>query len=287
MQVALDPYMHRRLALPEVFRLAAELGYPNLELSFREDFVPLFTSPVATLETIHSMRRACSETGVKLVSIMAVYDWASSDEEKRLAAIEHWKKVIRVSLEANCNVINSEFGGQPEDAATSKKAFLASIAELLPIFEREGVRVDIEPHPGDFVEDGNTAVDILRAIGSPHIRYLYCAPHTFYMGEDMPGMIRYAAPLLSHVHVADTLNHRAGLRYIVNPLGAPVRVHQHLNIEEGEVDWDLFFTTLAAVGFDGILTSSVFAWEDRAIESSRFMRRRIQTYLDKYFMAQQ
>jgi len=182
-------------------------------------------------------------------------------------------------------VINSEFSGQPDDLVASKEAFLTSVMELLPIFEREGIRVDVEPHPGDFVEDGNTAVDILREIGSPHLRYLYCAPHTFHMGEDMAGMIRYAAPLLTHVHVADSLNQRAGLRYIVNPPGAPVRVHQHLNIGEGEVEWNIFFGTLAEVGFDGILTSSVFAWEDRAVESSRFMRKRIQDYLDKFFVA--
>jgi len=285
MQVTLDPYMHRRLELPEIFRLAAELGYPCVELSFREDFVPLFVAPAATPETIRAVRQASRETGVTLASIMAVYHWASPNEEKRWMAVEQWKKVVRLAVEVGCTVINSEFSGQPDDLVASKEAFLTSVMELLPIFEREGIRVDVEPHPGDFVEDGNTAVDILRKIGSPHLRYLYCAPHTFHMGKDIAGMIRYAAPLLTHVHVADSLNQRAGLRYIVNPPGAPVRVHQHLNIGEGEVEWNIFFGTLAEVGFDGILTSSVFAWEDRAVESSRFMRKRIQDYLDKFFVA--
>ena len=64
MQVTLDPYMHRRLELPEIFRLAAELGYPCVELSFREDFVPLFVAPAATPETIRAVRQASA----KLVS---------------------------------------------------------------------------------------------------------------------------------------------------------------------------------------------------------------------------
>jgi myo-inositol catabolism protein IolH len=37
------------------------------------------------------------------------------------------------------------------------------------------------------------------------------------------------------------------------------------------VDWAACFGALAEVGFDGILTSCVFAWEERAVESSRFM----------------
>jgi myo-inositol catabolism protein IolH len=32
-------------------------------------------------------------------------------------------------------------------------------------------------------------------------------------------------------------------------------VHQHLNIGQGEVDWDVFFGTLHEVRFDGIMTA--------------------------------
>ena len=91
--------------------------------------------------------------------------------------------------------------------------------------------------------------------------------------------------VLAHVHVADTFNHKgsSGARYIVNPPGSAARVHQHLNIGEGEVPWDTFFEALAKTGFDGIVTSCVFAWEEKAEDSSRFMRREIQRYIDKYW----
>jgi myo-inositol catabolism protein IolH len=59
-------------------------------------------------------------------------------------------------------------------------------------------------------------------------------------------------------------------------------VHQHLDIGQGEVDWDLFFTTLKKLGFGNsdrnIMTACVFAWEDRARESSLFMRQTIEEY---------
>ena len=113
----------------------------------------------------------------------------------------------------------------------------------------------------------------------------YIAPHTFYYGDDMAAMIREAAPVLAHVRVADTFNHKKSsqLRYIVNPPGSSqIRVHQHLDMGQGEIDWDLFFATLAEVRFDGVLSACVFAWEERAEESSRFMRTEIQRYLDQY-----
>ena len=70
---------------------------------------------------------------------------------------------------------------------------------------------------------------------------------------------------------------------VVNPPGSSqIRVHQHLDMGQGEIDWDLFFKTLAEVKFDGVLSACVFAWEERAEESSRFMRTEIQRYLDHY-----
>ena len=94
-------------------------------------------------------------------------------------------------------------------------------------------------------------------------------------------MLRYAAPKLAHLHIADSFNHRAssGLRYILNPPGTPARVHQHLDIGQGEVDWEAFFTTLRELKFDGIATVCVFAWEERARESSEFMLQRVRKEL--------
>jgi myo-inositol catabolism protein IolH len=85
--------------------------------------------------------------------------------------------------------------------------------------------------------------------------------------------------------VADTFDHKKSsqLRYIVNPPGSGhIRVHQHLDIGQGEIDWDVFFGTLAAVGFDGVLSSCVFAWEERAQESSRFMRQEMQRQIERH-----
>jgi myo-inositol catabolism protein IolH len=59
-------------------------------------------------------------------------------------------------------------------------------------------------------------------------------------------------------------------------------VHQHVDIGQGEVDWDEFFGTLGRLGFgereETIMTVCVFAWEERAHESSRFMRSEIERY---------
>lgn len=49
-----------------------------------------------------------------------------------------------------------------------------------------------------------------------------------------------------------------------------------------EVDFDACFEALGDIGFNGILAACVFAWEHKAVESSRFMRKEIQRYVDKH-----
>ena len=281
MKIALDPYMLRDRPFGEVCRIAADIGYDAIELSPRPDFIPFFVHPRADRATVAEFRKALTDTGIELASILPLYRWSSPDEEERQAAVRYWKRAIQLCVDVGCRTMNSEFNGRPEQAARSEAQFWRSIEELLPIFEREGIALNLEAHPDDFVERNDDAIALVRAIDSPIVGYVFCAPHTFHLGDDVGAMIEAAAPVLRQVHIADVLNHRAssGLRYIVNPPGSPVRVHQHLDIGQGEVDWAACFGALQRVGFDGILTSCVFAWEERAVESSRFMFEEIRRLL--------
>jgi myo-inositol catabolism protein IolH len=280
MKLALDPYMFRRVPLVELPALVADLGYRYIELSPRSDFIPFFVHPRADRHVIATFKSALKAANVSVSSVLPLYRWAGPDEDERLAAVRYWKRAIEIAVELGCNVMNSEFNGRPEKPGPSESQFWRSMEELLPIFEREGIELRLEPHPDDFIEDGRAAVDMIRGINSPNVSFVYCAPHTFHMGGDMVGIMEYAGNLLTHVHVADSYDHRAssGLRYIVNPPGSTCRIHQHMDIGQGEVDWKDFFGTLGRLRFDGIMTVCVFGWEERARESSIFMREEIARY---------
>ena len=284
MRIALDPYMFRRVPLADLPALVADLGYSWIELSPRDDFMPFFLHPRADQAQIAAFSRALHAAGVQVASVLPLYRWSGPDEDERQAAVRYWKRAIQITADLGVDTMNSEFNGRPEAAAASEAQFWRSMEELLPVFEREGVRLVLEPHPDDFIEDGRAAVDLIRGIDKDWVSFLYCAPHTFHQGGDIEGIMKYAGPLLTHLHIADSFDHRAcsGLRYIVNPPGSAARIHQHLDIGQGEVDWDVFFRTLAEVNFDGIATVCVFAWEERARESSAHNLEQIRQYLAKH-----
>lgn len=286
-KIAIDPYMFRSLSIDEMVGTVAELGYEYIELSPRDDFMPFFLHPRADDARVAELKTALRRHGVQLSSVLPLYKWSSPDETERQAAVRYWKRMIEVTTELECPLMNSEFNGRPERAAESEAAFWRSMEELLPVFERQGIALNLEAHPDDFCEENTPAVNLVRAINKPWVNYLYCAPHSFHLsgpdetGADIARMMRYAGDKLKHVHIADTFNHKgsSGLRYILNPPGTPARIHQHLDIGQGEVDWTAFFGTLRGLGFDGVATVCVFAWEERAKESSAFMLERVRKEL--------
>ncbi|MEU1800691.1 sugar phosphate isomerase/epimerase [Streptomyces sp. NPDC019937] len=284
MKIALDPHMLRKGPLLELPALVAELGFEYIELSPRDDFIPFFKHPRVDDGTVRRFRKALDAAGVKISSVLPLFRWSGPDEDERQAAVRYWKRAIQITADLGVDSMISEFNGRPEDPSRSEGQFWRSIEELLPVFERESIKLTLEPHPDDFIEEGYEAINMIRGINHPLVSYLYCAPHTFHHGNDAPGLIKHAGDLLTHVHLADTFDHTAssGLRYIINPPGSTARIHQHLDIGQGEVDFDALFGALRDNDFDGTLTSCVFAWEDRARESSLFMRKKIDEYLSTW-----
>lgn len=267
MKITLDPFMLRAEPLADYVRTAADIGYEYIEFSQRDDFWPFYTHPTADDDQVALMRRLLRETGVQIASCLPLYRWSSPDEDERLAAVRYWLRAIDITVELGVNQMNTEFSGRPEQAERCQAQWWKSMEVILPRLEREGIQLNIEPHPDDFVEDGLTAVNLIRAVNSPNVGFLYCVSHCFHQGHTMREVMTYAGKYLRHLHVSDTFDHHAsdGARYILNPQGTPARVHQHLQIGDGEVDFDDFFTILGDLHFDGIATVAIFSQKEKAV----------------------
>src|SRR4029077_11872766 len=158
--------MHRHLSLEELPRKVAELGYEWIELSPRDDFLAWWVHPRAYPERIASFKKALSDHGVRIASLLPMYRWASPHEDERQTAVRYWKKAIEIAVEMGVDTMNSEFGRGPSPDRghsanccggqftheTSEAAWWRSMGELVPVLEKEGVQLNIEPHPEDWCE---------------------------------------------------------------------------------------------------------------------------------------
>ena len=106
------------------------------------------------------------------------------------------------------------------------------------------------------------------------------------MGNQAEGIITSLGDRLGAVYLSDSFDHHKshGLRYITNPPGNAVRVHQHLKIGDGDVDFDELFRLLRETGYldreDALLVSNVFAEDEDYSEVSRYQLNKIQELVD-------
>ncbi len=272
MKIALDPALAYDRPIGAAFDLAAAAGYEHVELSNRPDFVAANAAIPVARDDLRLAARAAESAGVELVSLAVIQQLASPSPDLRSQAVQWWREGLQAAVELGVRRINTELTGTPQQPRECRESFLRSVEELLPTLEREDVEVAVEPHPWDFLEQTVPAVDLLREIGSPRLRYLHCVPHTFHLGDGVVEQVAYAGGSLDHVHVADTF--RPG-RTIVNPPGVECRIHQHFDVGRGEIPWAEVRDALSGVGFDGILTVQVFCWNDEAERSFRANRRAV------------
>ncbi|MGV7331497.1 sugar phosphate isomerase/epimerase family protein, partial [Mycobacterium kansasii] len=84
--------------------------------------------------------------------------------------------------------------------------------ELIPIFEKEGIALNIQPHPNDFIERNDETMRIIRAIDKDWLNLVFSTAHAFYNDDglgDIDAIFDDAGDRLKHVLIADTLNHKA------------------------------------------------------------------------------
>src|SRR6478736_9183775 len=155
MKLALDPYMFRETPLLELPSLVADLGYEWIELSPRDDFIPFFNHPRVDDATVQAFRRALRGAGVGVSSVLPLFRWSGPDEDDRKAAVRYWTRAIQIASDLGVDTMNSEFNGHPREAAVCERMFWQSMEELLPVFEREGIRSWPEPPPDDRGKAGN------------------------------------------------------------------------------------------------------------------------------------
>ncbi|MDQ0204174.1 sugar phosphate isomerase/epimerase family protein [Pectinatus haikarae] len=253
MKLAFDvDVLAKQMGISDMVHKVSAWGYKYIEQSPHPRINPFYKHPKFSRECQAEYKKALKETGVEISSFIVVYRWSGPTEEQRQIAVKNWKRMIEIAVDMNVSVINTELSGDPHQSEICEGMWYKSMEELLPIIEREGIRIEIQSHPYDFCENSNESADLVKSLRSDNLKYLYCAAHTFFYDNgkgDVKSMLDYAGDDLSHVLFADTMNHTKDCRYILNPPGVDATIHQHLGLGEGEVDFAGIFEKLQEMKF--------------------------------------
>lgn len=291
MKVAFDVDVIKDLGITKMVQQVADWGYKYIEQSPHPQINPFYKHPKASREIMLEYKNVLKYTGIEISSFIVVYRWSGPDELRRQAAVKNWKRMIEIAVEMGVQVINTELSGDPNQPEICEEMLYRSLEEILPIVEREGIRIEIQSHPWDFCEFNNETVDIVKSLRSDNLKYVYSVPHTFFYDKgvgDVKSMLEYAGHDLSHILIADSRNHTKHCRYIVNPPNVDAAVHQHVGVGEGDVNFDLLFKTLRdmkfkehkyKVGGEPIITTALFGYPEKmniqAIETRELIEREL------------
>jgi len=251
MKLVLETTLFRKFPQAEALRDIPQCGYEYIEIGYNH-----FDSCHATDSDIKRLRAAVDAGHLKPAAIHGVRQLASLNVRKRTRAVKDMKSIIKNTVKLECGMVVSELSGDNEKESKCEKAFRKSISELKDELQKTNMTLCFEAHPGDFIEDSNVAVELLESFDLPQLKYLYCIPHTFILGNDPRAMIRKARPLLAYVHVADTL--RPERTFFSETYTPKIRPHQHLIPGRGEIDFDEIFGALTEIKFDGFVTVGPF-----------------------------
>ena len=162
MKIAFDvDVLAKQMSINDYVHKVADWGYKYIEQSPHPRINPFYKHPLFSKECQQEYKQALKETGVEISSFIVVYRWSGPTEEQRQHAVANWKRMIEIAVDMGVPVINTEFSGDPNQQEICNGMFFKSMEELLPIIEREGIRVECQSHPYDFVELNDEACDIV------------------------------------------------------------------------------------------------------------------------------
>ena len=182
--IALDPNMYYlTMSTADTLRKAAELGFRHVELSPNNEFHLWHHYPKADRAFIEDLKRAERDSGVKVRTLNPVFNWSSPDEAERTAQVRNWRRLLELADALDVRDIVSEFSGDRNRASRSEQQWYRSIEELIPDFEKYGIRLAMEAHPYDFVELHDRTLELVRSVDKDWLGYEYCCPHTFHLSD--------------------------------------------------------------------------------------------------------
>ena len=219
----------------------------------------------------------CREKGVEISSLAFYPNTMDGDLEKRAAAVEHLKKVIRASAKLGVNMVTTFIG---RDQTKTVEENLELVKEVWPpilaLAEELGVKVAIENCPMLFGADqwpgGQNLMTtpaiwrkVFKLLPSENLGLNYDPSHFVWQ------MIDYIKPLyefkdkIFHVHFKDIKLYPDKLND-VGIMAYPLDFMSPKLPGLGDVDWGRYVSALTDIGYDSYTCIEV---EDKAFESSR------------------
>jgi sugar phosphate isomerase/epimerase len=249
----------------EVFAAAAADGYRGVQFNLVSAGLPTLPEqlPDGLTENIKHQAHAA---GIALAALSGTYNMAHPDANVRASSRKVFANVVEAARRMGTPVVTLCTGSRdpenmwkhhPDNQTASAWSVLRSeLDSVLPLAESAGIKLAIEPEPGNVVNHAQAARRLLDEVASPFLGIVLdpanlLTPATL---SDQQQIIADAAKLLGDsvllAHIKD-----------IDPSGSVTAAGR------GAVDFPAFVTALRSIAYDGALIAHGFP-QDYAAEVS-------------------
>lgn len=226
---------------------------------------------------INYIKDYCKAKGVEISSLAFYPNTMDGDLEKRQAAIDHLKQVIKMSALLGVNTVTTFIGrDQKKTVEENLEIFKEVWPPIIKLAEELGVKVAIENCPMLFGPDQwpggqnlfttpklwRTMFDIIK---SDNFGINYDPSHFIWQQIDYIKPLYEFKDKIFHVHYKDIKLYEDKLND-VGIMAYPLEYMSPKLPGYGDVDWGKYVSALTDIGYDGYTCIEI---EDKAFESSK------------------
>ena len=205
---------------------------------------------------IGTICKAKDALGMKIIGC-CTKEFNLVDPEKRSAYIDGLSASISVANKLGASCLITQVGddtGAPR--SEQKQSIIDGLRSCVPILKETGITLLVEPlntlvdHKGYFLSSSEEAFDIIKAVGSDHVKVLFDIYHQQITEGNLINNIKENIKLIGHFHAA----------------GNPGR--NELN--KGEINYQNIFAEIQKLEYDGYAGLEFFPTADakEAIKAS-------------------
>jgi sugar phosphate isomerase/epimerase len=247
----------------EAVEKIGRLGFGGVEIMCDR---PHLYPPDYGEENLTRLKTLIDDQGLKVTNLnsftlFAVGDtylpsWIEPQEERREIRIQHTLQCLKVADFFGCKNISVPPGGPVGEISREKAMtlFHLGLERVAPLAQELDIKILVEPEPDLLMENTREFKEFIVDVKSSAIGVNFDIGHFSCAGEDPRVAFEELFEWIGHVHLEDI---------------ASDRVHNHLILGHGAIQFTEIFQTMLRLGYQGDVSLELYPYVDAPEEAGR------------------
>lgn len=261
MKFAFSTNAYRKFSIEESIQSISSVGYSAIELMCDEPhaFPPIsdkkMQSIINTLKQ-HDMKIS----NLNSFMLCAIQDfhhpsWIENNVEERQKRIVHTKNCLDLAKKLGVETVSTEPGGPSLGLEKQElEIFFDGINDVLPLAEKNNVKLLIEPEPNLLIEKSSQFLNFISKFDTKNLGLNFDIGHFFCVREDPAELIKQLRDYIYHIHLEDI---------------AQSRLHKHLIPGKGAINFQSIFDAIKEIKYEGYITIELYPYQENPEQAAR------------------